>query len=168
MEYNEFIQIKMPAFIEILFKNSRLELMSILCILSCFNKKRKGISIDELVFYYALVTSNSLLLNNVINNESKKIGEVLYDTDIRYESLKQKAKHYLIILENHNRISLKNEKGTIFIKNTFEGNALVKSLTNSYYSNIISMVTKIKTDIKYNKSNVKKIEMGEWNYEYIY
>lgn len=164
MEYNEFIQIKMPAFIEILFKNSRLELMSILCILSCFNKKSKGISIDELVFYYALVTSNSLLLNN----ESKKIGEVLYDTDIRYESLKQKAKHYLIILENHNRISLKNENGAIFIKNTSEGSALVKSLTSSYYYNIISMITKIKTDIKYNKSNVKKIEMGEWNYEYIY
>lgn len=91
--------LSVPSSIELLFENEKLELMKVLCLISSMSsKRRKYLSVSEIVFYYAIVNFNLITIFEDVNITSSP------NQFFRFQS---RISNIIIRMENLNFIELK-------------------------------------------------------------
>lgn len=151
---------KLPLNIELLFNNIWLDTMSLLCVLSCFKRRKKGVSIDELAFYYSIVTSEIEIIfevnNMIIDNSRAK-----FDVDMRYFKTKDRVRNMIGILSGINCVDLiltnKFNRLDLNIQINSEGLGKVNSIESHYYIDLINSTLKLMKILDFNVSNLKRI-----------
>lgn len=156
---NEVIGVELPLSVGLLFQNEKLDIVSLLCITSCFLKNRKGISLEEISFYYAIITSDAEISINGeswdLNNEKAKI-----EVDANLILIRDKIKKFIIVLINIGLVDYEFIDKQFYIKINKSGLNKVNTLINEYFTNIIHKTNVVKEHIKFNKTNEKRIVMG--------
>lgn len=105
----------LPLSIKLLFNNVYLETANMLCVLTEFKSKKKGIRLSELLFYYVIVSAKDYeaVTEQLREPESGKKIKTQFQ---RYDS---KMKSILINLESADYIELSaSEKSDVCVKIT--------------------------------------------------
>ncbi|HHT7226489.1 TPA: hypothetical protein ACTZ5W_003715 [Bacillus cereus] len=147
----------LPLSIRLLFNNVHLETANMLCVLSEFKSKRKGIRVPEFLFYYVIVSSKDyeMVFKHLSNPESEKKIKTQFQ---RYES---KVKSILINLESTDYVELtSSEKSDVYVKITKKGIDFVNGLEKEYFELLQQKAREAKT-IPYTKKNEKTL-MGDF------
>lgn len=151
---------ELPLSIELLFNNSLLDTMALMCVISGFTKRKNGVSIDELAFYYSIITSEVKILGDktdIIFDSS----EAKYDIDARYLTIKDKVRLMITYLANLDYINIfistKDGINSVFIKANKVGNSIVKALESDYYLDLQNKTKDIIGKMNFSMRNVKKV-----------
>lgn len=147
----------LPLSIKLLFNNVYLETANMLCVLTEFKSKKKGIRLSELLFYYVIVSAKDYeaVTEQLRNPESEKKIKTQFQ---RYES---KMKSILINLESADYIELSaSEKSDVYVKITKKGIDFVSGLEKDYFELLQQRTREAKT-IPYTKKNEKTL-MGDF------
>jgi hypothetical protein len=156
---NDIMNIELPLSVELLFQNKQLDILSLLCMLSCFSKKRKGITLEEIAFYYSIATSDAeLFFEGEVWNINDTNAKVEVDANLML--IKDRIKEFIIILTNLKYIDFEFIDEQIHIKINKYGIDLVNSLDSDYFNNIIGKTNIVREHIRFNKTNEKRIEQG--------
>ncbi|CAI8830360.1 HTH marR-type domain-containing protein [Bacillus sp. IT-79MI2] len=147
----------LPLSIKLLFNNVYLETANMLCVLTEFKSKKKGIRLSELLFYYVIVSAKDYeaVTEQLREPESGKKIKTQFQ---RYES---KMKSILINLESADYIELSaSEKSDVYVKITKKGIDFVSGLEKDYFELLQQRTREAKT-IPYTKKNEKTL-MGDF------
>ncbi|WP_088351791.1 hypothetical protein [Bacillus cereus] len=147
----------LPLSIKLLFNNVHLETANMLCVLSEFKSRRKGIRVSELLFYYVIVSSKDyeMIFKHLSNPDSEKKIKTQFQ---RYES---KVKGILINLESTDYVEVNaSEKSDVYVKITKKGIDFVNGLEKGYFEVLQQKAREAKT-IPYTKKNEKTL-MGDF------
>lgn len=147
----------LPLSIRLLFNNVHLETANMLCVLTEFKAKKKGIRLSELLFYYVIVSSKDyeVVIEHLRNPESQKKIKTQFQ---RYES---KVKSILINLESTGYVELAaSEKSDVYVKITKKGIDFVNGLEKNYFELLQQRTREAKT-IPYTRRNEKTL-MGDF------
>ncbi len=147
----------LPLSIKLLFNNVYLETANMLCVLTEFKSKKKGIRLSELLFYYVIVSAKDYeaVTEQLRNLESETKIKTQFQ---RYES---KMKSILINLESADYIELSaSEKSDVYVKITKKGIDFVSGLEKDYFELLQKRTREAKT-IPYTKKNEKTL-MGDF------
>jgi hypothetical protein len=151
---------ELPLNIELMFDNTMFDTISLLCTINCFQKKRKGIRLEELTFYYSMANAGAKIeMENsklMISNDGAKI-----DADAIYMQMCSRINQMVGYLAGINLIDLTVNRGIgyldISIKINQNGISLVKGLRSPIYLELMDRVSVLSTKIKYSRSNVLRI-----------
>ncbi len=148
----------LPTYIQFLFTNNVLDTMTVLCILYCFIRRKKGLSIDEIVFYYSIVTSG-IKIKEQNSNISIDTTEAKYDLDTRYFNSKNNVRFMIAWLADLKLIDIVIEESSseVMVRINDLGKESASHLRSNYYLNIIAKTKDIKKKISFNTGNLKKI-----------
>lgn len=147
----------LPLSIKLLFNNVYLETANMLCVLTEFKSKKKGIRLSELLFYYVIVSAKDYeaVTEQLREPESGKKIKTQFQ---RYDS---KMKSILINLESADYIELSaSEKSDVYVKITKKGIDFVSGLEKDYFELLQQRTREAKT-IPYTKKNEKTL-MGDF------
>lgn len=155
----ELMGVELPLSIELLFQNKKLDIISLLCILSCFHKKRKGVTVDEATFYYSIVTSGAeISINDKVWDINDARAKVEVDANLML--IRERVKEIVIVLTNVGYVDFEFSNEHVQLKINKSGLDIVNSLSSGYFSEIINKTNDIKEIIRFNKTNEKRIELG--------
>ncbi|MED3022541.1 MULTISPECIES: hypothetical protein [Bacillus] len=147
----------LPLSIKLLFNNVYLETANMLCVLTEFKSKKKGIRLSELLFYYVIVSAKDYEAVTEQLREPEP-GKKIKTQFQRYES---KMKSILINLESADYIELSaSEKSDVYVKITKKGIDFVSGLEKDYFELLQQRTREAKT-IPYTKKNEKTL-MGDF------
>lgn len=144
---------KLPTDLQLLYRNDYFDTAKVLIILNSFNRRKKGLDIDELVFYFTLIDSvivrtgsvkveRQYLQDNYLKNELEIRNLVLRIADSGY-----------IMLETEKNLS----KTIVYIKNTDEGSKIVQNLENPIFNEMSKKLKVISSNFKYSVTMKKEM-----------
>lgn len=144
---------KLPTDLQLLYRNDYFDTAKVLIILNSFNRRKKGLDIDELVFYFTLIDSvivrtgsvkveRQFLQDNYLKNELEIRNLVLRIADSGY-----------IMLETEKNLS----KTIVYIKNTDEGSKIVQNLENPIFNEMSKKLKVISSNFKYSVTMKKEM-----------
>ena len=158
----EYDFIHLPDNVEYLFNNIMIEIISFLCVLSCFKKNMK---LDELLFYYCLAVSY-VDLRKENNNLNFGVKNAQYEANSLYLYMKEKEQYIITYLANCGFLELSVDNSThphnILISINEKGRKCTAQLQNKYFSNLIQRTRQVIKDAKYTKVNRDKVFRGEY------
>ena len=143
-----------PILVDVLFDNSEIEKLGVLCVIKCFPRRTSGLSFPELVYYYSLAVSEF----NFDNNDNSKVRYNVINLYVSFQSRLKKIIIELSSLEHiqvDGRIDLSVDK--IKIKLTNNGNELLRNLESKYFINLCNQVDFAKKHFSYSKSMEKQL-----------
>jgi len=153
------MEVELPLSVELLFQNKKLDIISLLCTLSCFYKKRKGVTVDEITFYYSIVTSDAeISINGQVWDMNDARAKVEVDANLML--IRERIKEFVIILTNMGYVDFEFANEQVHLKINKSGLDIVNSLSSGYFTNIISKTNEVKEIIRFNKTNEKRIQLG--------
>lgn len=156
-EYKSFV----PASVQLLFNNEKLELMKVLCLINALSKKsKKQRKLEEIVFYYSLVNFdlNYLFGLDYINKKMLPPSPNLY---FRFQT---KINNILLIMSQLEYIeingSITNKVEEIKIKLLPLGMKFWDENKTDYFNELFDNYTNTCELINYSAANVKRIKEG--------
>lgn len=154
---NALNESKLPKDLKLLFSNVYLDYAKILMILSYFSRRRKGVLLDEVTYYYTLLD-----FVNIEEDVSFIEEHYLQNTYIKNEL---EIKNAIIKLVSGNYLEIEIEKqlnkSCLFLKLTKVGLDLIDSLTNKYFDIWRKKMKVLMSEYKYSAN--KKQEMMNKN-----
>ncbi|MBU5439867.1 hypothetical protein KQI42_17770 [Tissierella sp. MSJ-40] len=151
---------KLPIDLRYLFENKYIECMQILVILFLLKQRRKGIDIDEILYYYTMLS-----LTTVDSKNNYYIDETyLQNNYLTYEKI---IRDNVIILSNQELVEIRVEhlkkRNVMYIKITEAGKSVVSNLENNYYKKEIEKCQNIITTRKFSVKNQRKVLVRDEN-----
>lgn len=143
---------KLPIDLQYLFQNKYLDCMRILILLKEFNKRKKGVVLGEVLYYFTLIEmisgkKDNYRVDNTFFQENYLINE-------------KRIADYLLVLANQQYITIyvdkTSKKSIIFIKNTDEGNNVTNEVENNYFKEEQSMCKYAIEQFKYGVTAQRK------------
>lgn len=145
---------KLPIDLKYLFENTYIECMNILIILFMLRNRRKGIEIEEILYYFTL-----LLMTEVDLQGECHIDETYLQNN--YLSHESTIKKSIIILCNQDLIETKTEsiikRNVIYVRITEVGREITLGLENEYYKKQMEKIRLILEVRKFNSKNYRKV-----------
>lgn len=142
----------LPLDLQYLFQNEYLDCMKILIVLYQLRRRRKGVNIEELNYYYTMID----LLEGA--QECEPNQEYYQDNYLINE---EKMRGYGILIKNQDFIEINVEnttkKTTLYYKLTQAGMQLVEGLEDEYFDKIRKRVEFVNSTMKYSVSNQRKV-----------
>lgn len=163
MEHQRKYNSSVPASIQILFNNEKLELMKVLCLMKAFsvqsNKQRK---VGEILFYYSLVNFNLISLFDSDSNK-KNLFDPSPNLYFRFQTKINKIlliMSHLKFIEIKGNISKKLDESNIKLLPT--GKQFFEEHHSKYFSNLSDKYVEAYELISYSSENLKKIKEGQF------
>ena len=125
-----------------------------LVILSEFKRRKKGINIEELNYYYTML--------DLVELNQKREYEVNYEYyQDHYLINEEVLRKYSIILRNQNLIDINventNKETLLYLKLSESGMNLVEGLEDKYFEKLVDKYNLINSTIKYSVANHRKV-----------
>ena len=137
---------RLPVELQYLFQNKYLDCMRLLILLKEFQRRKKGVILDEVLYYFTL----SEMLTS--DNEGNYRVENTYFQE-NYLANEKRISDYIVILANQQYITVMvdktSKKSIIFLKNSDQGNEIVENLENDYFRQEIRICKYATTNYKY-------------------
>lgn len=150
-------KVLIPLGTKIIFNNEYLEIMSLLCSLYCF--RRKKLYIEEIIFYYSILKSDiDIVIENkeiIVDKSNAKI-----DIDVEFVKMHEMIYKSLVILVNFKYVDIIDIGQNIQFKISQDGIDVVKSLESEYYKDLITIGEYLNKELKYNRKNINVIIGG--------
>lgn len=147
---------KLPIDLKYLFENKYIDCIQMLIILYQFKQRRKGINLDEILYYFTL-------LSLTITDSQSKFHVVETYIQNNYFTYENTIRDNLIILYNQKFIEINVEstkkQNIMYSKITDEGKSLVFNLKNSYFKKEIEKCKNIIETRKFNIKNQREVLM---------
>lgn len=150
-----------PASIQLLFNNDKLDLMKVLCLLNALsNESNKQRKVEELLFYYSLVNFDlNYLFEDSLDN---KVG--FAPSTNQYFRFQTKINEILIAMSHLKFIEIKGELSNkldeLKVKLLLPGKVFFKEQCSDYFKTLFDKYIEVHTRIKYSTENAKKIKEG--------
>lgn len=144
---------KLPIELQYLFQNKYLDCIKILIVLNEFPKRKKGLPLAEVVYYFTMT-------------EMVKVNQENYEIDKTYlqENMflnEKRINKYIVMLTNQKLINvyveIKDKKSIIFVKRCDEGNDLILGLQNEYFAKEIIICKHVIEKFKYSVTAQRKV-----------
>jgi len=120
---------RLPVELQYLFQNKYLDCMRILILVKEFQKRKKGVMLNEILYYFTLVEMISG------NEDEFRVDNTYFQEN--YLVNEKRISDYIVILANQQYITVHvdktSKKSIIFIKNSIDGNNVVVGLENDYF-----------------------------------
>lgn len=143
----------LPKSIKLLFENKYLEHTDILCILYINKRKKRGISFEEILYWFTLLNAVSL------EDEKFVLDKMFLQNN--YLNYEQKLKISIRLLVNQGLIELEinklNKKNLMHFRIIDTGTELVNNLKNQYFKNQFKKINYLKEIMPYNSYNEKGV-----------
>ncbi|MDT9027885.1 hypothetical protein [Rossellomorea yichunensis] len=161
MKREKDLNFSVPASIQILFNNQKLEIMKILCLLNALstqnNKQRK---VEELLFYYSLVNFDLIdLFNSVPDNNDK-----FPPSPNQYFRFQTKINEILILMSHFQFIEIRgklsDKQENLKVKLLIQGKKFYEDNSSDYLNSLFEEYVKLYKTIAYTTENVKKVKEG--------
>lgn len=127
---------RLPVELQYLFQNKYLDCMRLLILLREFQRRKKGVLLDEVLYYFTLF---EMLISD--NEDNYRVENTYYQEN--YLVNEKRISDYIVILANQQYITVivdkTSKKSIIFLKNNDKGNNVVGSLENNYFGQEISL-----------------------------
>ena len=159
IKYNSSI----PASIQLLFNNQKLEIMKVLCLMNALsiqsNKQRK---VEEILFYYSLVNFDlAYLFNNKLDTKNE-----FAPSPNQYFRFQTKINEILLIMSHLQFIEIKgklsNRLDELKVKLSLPGKKFFEDNSSEYLNSLLKKYIEIYETIDYSAENVKKIKEGQF------
>lgn len=152
MSNKEFV----PLGAKLIFNNEYLDVVSLLCTLYCFNRRK--LSLQEIIFYNSILMSD---ISIVVKDKTFSMDQSKSKTDIDIEFMKmdQKVFKILILLTNLEYVDIIDNNNLQFKINK-KGIEIVDNLDSEYYKELVILGKYLNKQLKYNKTNVKTVIGG--------
>ncbi|WP_270365415.1 hypothetical protein [Bacillus paranthracis] len=158
MKHNSLV----PASIQLLFHNEKLDIMKVLCLMNALsaesNKQRK---VDELLFYYSLVNFNLIYM---FEGFKDKDVEITLSSN-KYFRFQTKINELLLIMSHLNFIEIKGDISKkvdeLKVKLLPPGKTFFEETKSEYFKVLYEKYLYAFNSIKYSSENAKKIKEGK-------
>ncbi|MGD6777699.1 hypothetical protein [Sutcliffiella horikoshii] len=152
-----------PHSIQLLFKNEKLDIMKMLCLMNALsvesNKQRK---VEELLFYYSLVNFNLVYLYN--GSKEKEIE--LTPSSNQYFRFQTKINEILLTMSHLRFIEIKGEMSNkldeLKVKLLLPGKAFFEEHCTEFFKSLFDQYIETQRTIKYSTDNIKIIKEGKY------
>lgn len=145
---------RLPVDLRYLFENKYIECIQILIILFLFKRRRKGINVDEILYYYTMLS-----MTIVDSKNNYYIDETYIQNN--YLSHEKTIRNNIIILSNQNLVEIRIEslekKNVIYTKITESGRTIISDLENSYYKKEIEKCQNIIATKRFSAKNQREV-----------
>ncbi|WP_169733573.1 hypothetical protein [Clostridiisalibacter paucivorans] len=145
---------KLPIDLKYLFENKYIECMQTLLILFLLKRRRKGIEIEELLYYFTLLCMTTIKANNEFFIDETYIQN-------NYLTLEKVVRDNILILSNHNYINVKikstKKKNKMYIKISDDGKEVVKNLENNFFEKEKEKIKYLTEKEKFSVENQRKV-----------
>lgn len=144
----------LPLDLQYLYQNEYLDYIKMLVILSKFKRRKKGINIEELNYYYTML--------DLVELNQKREYEVNYEYYQDHYLINEEAlRKYSIILKNQNLIDINventNKETLLYLKLSESGMNLVEGLEDKYFEKLVDKYNLINSTKKYSLANHRKV-----------
>lgn len=150
-----------PASVQLLFSNEKLELMKMLCLINSINEKSsKQRKVEELVFYYSLVDFDML---NIFDMKTK--DKYIYTSSLnRYFRFQLKVNKMLLTMSNMKFVEINGDKFTkkenLKVKLLPFGRKFFEENKSEYFKYLYDEYTEAFGKVAYSYENIKKMKEG--------
>ena len=161
MEYEIKEDFIVPASIQLLFSNRKLEIMKLLSLLQVFsNQSNKQRKVEEILFYYSLVNFDlsKLFEENITIKEQRES----YPSPNQYFRFQIEIKELLLLMSDLGFVEingkLSDKVEDLKVKLLLKGRSFFEANTSEYLNNLLVEYETMLGKIVYSVKNVKKIK----------
>ncbi|MDU1847382.1 MAG: hypothetical protein E6778_17765 [Niallia nealsonii] len=152
-----------PASIQLLFNNQKLDIMKVLCLmnaLSTQNKKQR--KVEEILFYYSLVNFDLAYIFNGVKDDNREFAPSIN----QYFRFQTKINEILLIMSHLQFIEVKgkpyNKLDELKVKLLSSGEIFYQDNKSEYLNSLFDKYVDMYKNISYSAENVKKIKEGQY------
>lgn len=153
-------KIKLPIDLKYLFENKYIECIQLLIILYSLKRRRKGIEIEELLYYYTLLSITIVKPDNEFFIDKTYIQN-------NYLTFEKVVRDNVLILSNQDYIKINVEstkkKNRMYISIAENGKLVVEKLEKSYFHKEKEKIKYVLEKEKFSAVNQRKVLIANEN-----
>ncbi|WXR60952.1 hypothetical protein WG909_11705 [Peptostreptococcaceae bacterium AGR-M142] len=151
---------KLPIDLKYLFENKYIECMQMLLILFSLKRRKKGIELEELLYYFTLLSMTTIKSNNEFFIDETYIQN-------NYLTLEKVVRDNILILSNQKYISVDVEsakkKTKMYMKISYSGKEVVENLENNFFEKEKKKISYVIEKEKFSVANQRKVLWADEN-----